>query len=116
MLKIILVIYLMIFKYIYIMEEYINFLKEVESKVMAAKLRMFLSNDYYDDDCSIDKLSMHNDDIKHYNQLEIDEMYKQHYHFSWCIGKNVMNTDAYWFTSDELEAFSVIWQRRISAV
>jgi len=114
----------MIFKYIYIMEEYINFLKEVESKVMAAKLRMFLSNDYdddyyndyYDDDWSIDELSMYNDDIKHYNQLEIDEMYKQHYHFSWCIGKNVMNTDAYWFTSDELEAFNIIWQRRISAV
>ena len=38
----------------------------------------------------------------------------KHYHFSWGIGKNVMNTDSMWFTSDEIEAFREIWQRRIS--
>ena len=37
-------------------------------------------------------------------------------HFTRGIGKSVINSDSYWFTSDEIEAFRVIWQRRISAI
>lgn len=73
-------------------------------------------NDYYDDDWSVDEWSMHNDDMEHYKQQEIDDMYKMNNHYSWWIGKNVLHTDSMWFTSDEIEAFRVIWQRRISAV
>lgn len=73
-------------------------------------------NDYYDEDWSVDEWSMHNDDMEHYKQEEIDNMYDVHYHYSWWIGKNVINTDSYWFTSDEIEAFRIIWQRRISAM
>ena len=73
-------------------------------------------NDYYDDDWSVDEWSMHNDDMEHYKQQEIDDMYNVHNHYSWWIGKNVLHTDSMWFTSDEIEAFRVIWQRRISAV
>jgi hypothetical protein len=72
-------------------------------------------NDYYDEDWSVDEWSMHNDDMEHYKQEEIDNLYDVHYQHSWWIGKNVMNTDSYWFTSDEIEAFRVIWQRRLSA-
>jgi hypothetical protein len=76
-------------------------------------------DDYYDgpgdEDWAIDEWSNHISDMKHYDQLEIDEMYKQHYHFSWGLGKNVLHTDSMWFTSDEIEAFREIWQRRLSA-
>jgi hypothetical protein len=73
--------------------------------------------DYGDEDWSVDEWSMHNDEMKYYNQLEIDDMFSnRHNDFIWWIGKNVINIDSYWFTSDEIEAFSVIWQRRISAV
>ena len=37
-------------------------------------------------------------------------------HFTRGIGKSVINLDSHWFTSDEIEAFRVIWQRRISAI
>ena len=37
-------------------------------------------------------------------------------HFTKGIGKSVINLDSHWFTSDEIEAFRVIWQRRISAI
>jgi hypothetical protein len=37
-------------------------------------------------------------------------------HFTRGVGKSVINSDSYWFTSDEIEAFRVIWQRRISAI
>jgi hypothetical protein len=37
-------------------------------------------------------------------------------HFTRGLGKSVINSDSYWFTSDEIEAFRVIWQRRISAM
>ncbi len=37
-------------------------------------------------------------------------------HFTRGIGKSVINSDNHWFTSDEIEAFRVIWQRRISAM
>ena len=37
-------------------------------------------------------------------------------YFTRGIGKSVINLDSHWFTSDEIEAFKVIWQRRISAM
>ena len=37
-------------------------------------------------------------------------------YFTRGIGKSITNLDSYWHTSDEIEAFRVIWQRRISAV
>ena len=54
-------------------------------------------------------------ELKWYKEQEIDEMYNKHYHFSWGLGKNVLHTDSMWFTSDEIEAFREIWQRRLSA-
>ena len=72
--------------------------------------------DYDDaDEFYCDPLEMHYSELKWYKEQEIDEMYNKHYHFSWGLGKNVMNTDSMWFTSDEIEAFRVIWQRRLSA-
>lgn len=72
-------------------------------------------NDYYDEDWSVDEWSLHNDEQYWFKQEEIDNMYNVHYHYSWWIGKNVMSIDSYWFTSDEIEAFRIIWQRRLSA-
>lgn len=37
-------------------------------------------------------------------------------HFTRGLGKSIINLDSYWFTSDEVEAFRVIWQRRIFAM
>ena len=37
-------------------------------------------------------------------------------YFTRSIGKSIINSDNYWFTSDEIEAFRVIWQRRVSAM
>ena len=80
----------------------------------------FHQDDYYDgpDDepWEIDEWSMHNNDINLHKHEEISDMYNKHYHYSWWIGKNVLHTDSMWFTSDEIEAFRVIWQRRISAM
>lgn len=73
-------------------------------------------NDYYDEDWYFDELSVHIDDLEHYKKQEIEDMYNKHYHYSWWIGKDVMNIDNYWFTSDEIEAFREIWQRRLSAI
>lgn len=75
------------------------------------------AHDYYDDidGYYYDPIEQYYNDLEYYKQQEIDNLYDVHYHYSWWIGKNVMNTDAYWFTSDEIEAFRVIWQRRISA-
>jgi hypothetical protein len=74
--------------------------------------------DYDDDFCDYhnDEESRYYDDLDYYKQQEIDDMYNVHNHYSWWIGKNVLHTDSMWFTSDEIEAFRVIWQRRISAV
>jgi hypothetical protein len=74
--------------------------------------------DYDDDFCDYhnDEESRYYDDLDYYKQQEIDDMYKMNNHYSWWIGKNVLHTDSMWFTSDEIEAFRVIWQRRISAV
>lgn len=78
------------------------------------------AHDYYDDadnECwSIDEWYDHLNELEYYKQQEIDNMYDVHYHYSWWIGKNVLSIDSYWFTSDEVEAFRVIWQRRISAM
>ena len=73
-------------------------------------------NSHFDDGQYGDPLEVHNNELAWYKQQEIDDMYNKHYHYSWWIGKNVMNTDSMWFTSDEVEAFRVIWQRRISAM
>lgn len=74
---------------------------------------------YYDDDYYDyyydDPLEEYNSDLEYYKQQEIDDMYNKHNHFSWWIGKNVLHTDSMWFTSDEIEAFRIIWQRRLSA-
>lgn len=53
-------------------------------------------------------------ELKWYKEQEIDEMYNKHYHFTRGLGQSVINLDSYWFTSDEIEAFREIWQRRIS--
>lgn len=73
---------------------------------------------YYDDadEFYCDPLEEYYSELKWYKEQEIDEMYNKHYHFSWGLGKNVLHTDSAWFTSDEIEAFREIWQRRISAL
>jgi hypothetical protein len=76
-------------------------------------------DDYYesyhdDEDWYIDEWSMHNSDLAMYKHEEISDMYNKHYHYSWWVGKNVLHTDSMWFTSDEIEGFREIWQRRIS--
>ena len=76
-------------------------------------------HEYYHDDADefySDPLEDYYSDLAMYKHEEISDMYNKHYHFSWWIGKNVLHTDSMWFTSDEIEAFRVIWQRRISAV
>jgi hypothetical protein len=71
---------------------------------------------YYDDadEFYSDPLEDYYSDLAMYKHEEISDMYNKHYHFSWCLGKNVLHTDSMWFTSDEIEAFREIWQRRIS--
>lgn len=73
---------------------------------------------YYDDadEFYSDPLEDYYNDLKWYKEQDIDAMYNKHYHFSWWIGKNVLHTDSMWFTSDEIEAFREIWQRRLSAL
>jgi hypothetical protein len=72
---------------------------------------------YYDDadEFYCDPLEDYYSDLAMCKHEEISYMYNKHYHFSWGLGKNVMNTDSMWFTSDEIEAFREIWQRRLSA-
>ncbi len=69
-----------------------------------------------DDEFYSDPLEDYYSELAMYKHEEISDMYNKHYHHSWWIGKNVMNTDSHWFTSDEIEAFRIIWQRRISAM
>ena len=75
------------------------------------------TQEYYDDidGYYYDPLEDYYNDLEHYKQEEIDNLYDVHYHYSWWIGKNVMDIDNLWFTSDEIEAFREIWQRRLSA-
>jgi hypothetical protein len=72
-------------------------------------------NSHFDEDYS-DPIEDYYSDLAMYKHEEISDMYNKHYHFSWWISKNVLHTDSMWFTSDEIEAFRIIWQRRISAV
>lgn len=66
---------------------------------------------------AVDEWSMHINDLIWYKQQEIEDMFnKRNRDFIWYVGKDVMNTDNLWFTSDEIEAFKEIWQRRISAI
>ena len=77
----------------------------------------FHQDDYYDDadEFYSDPLEDYYSDLALYKHEEISDMYNKHYHYSWWIGKDVMNIDNLWFTSDEIEAFREIWQRRVSA-
>lgn len=79
-------------------------------------MHSFHQDDYYDDEWHYDPLEEYYSDLAMYKHEEISDMYNKHYHYSWCVGKNVINTDSMWFTSDEIEAFRTIWQRRISAI
>ena len=76
--------------------------------------------DYYEDSSDepwgVDLHQIYIDEISWHVQHDTEDMYHNHNHFTAFIGKNVMKIDSYWFTSDEVEAFRVIWQRRISAM
>jgi hypothetical protein len=63
----------------------------------------------------IDELEEHRSLMEHYKQEEIDILFDSN-HFTNGMGVLVIPKDSYWFTSDEVEAFRVIWQRRISAI
>ena len=69
----------------------------------------------FDEYYQIDELEEHLNLMKYYKQEEIDNLFNTHY-FTRGMGKSVIASDSYWFTSDEIEAFRVIWQRRISAM
>lgn len=71
---------------------------------------------YYDEPWSVDEWAYHIDTTEWKKEEEIKNLYNTHYYHSSCLGKNIMSSDNCWFTSDEIEAFRVIWQRRISAV
>ena len=72
-------------------------------------------NSHFDDGQYGDPLEVHNNELAWYKQQEIDDMFDQRNRdFIWWCGKNVIAIDSMWFTSDEIEAFRVIWQRRIS--
>jgi hypothetical protein len=73
-------------------------------------------HDYYNDEFYCDPLEDYYSDLAMYKHEEINDIYNKHYHYSWCLGKNVLHTDSMWFTSDEIEAFREIWQRRLSAL
>jgi hypothetical protein len=72
---------------------------------------------YYDDadEFYYDPLEQHYDELAWYKQQEIDNMYDVCNHFTRGLGQSVISLDSYWFTSDEIEAFREIWQRRLSA-
>jgi hypothetical protein len=66
---------------------------------------------------AVDEWDMHINDLEYYKQQEIENMFdKKDRDFIWYVGKDVMNINNLWFTSDEIEAFKEIWQRRISAI
>lgn len=72
---------------------------------------------YYDDadEFYCDPLEMHYSYLAWYKQEEMDNMYNTCNNFTRGLGQSVINLDSYWFTSDEIEAFREIWQRRLSA-
>ena len=71
--------------------------------------------DGFDEYYQIDELEEHRSLMEHYKQEEIDNLFDSN-HFTNGMGVLVIPKDSYWFTSDEVEAFRVIWQRRISAM
>jgi hypothetical protein len=71
--------------------------------------------DGFDEYYQIDELEEHRSLMEHYKQEEIDILFDSN-HFTNGMGVLVIPKDSYWFTSDEIEAFRVIWQRRISAI
>jgi hypothetical protein len=75
-------------------------------------------NNYDDEYCDYhnDFESRYYDELNDCKEQEISDMYNKHYHNTDCLGKNVLYTDSMWFTSDEIEAFRDIWQRRLSAI
>lgn len=73
--------------------------------------------------CSNNNVVVNEDDIMIYNSMMCDieehndnmaEFALDNQYFTNGLGKNVLSKDALWFTSDEVEAFRVIWQRRLS--
>jgi hypothetical protein len=74
-------------------------------------------DDYYDDadEFYYDPLEQHYDELAWYKQEEMDNMYNTCNNFTRGLGQSVISLDSYWFTSDEIEAFREIWQRRLSA-
>jgi hypothetical protein len=76
--------------------------------------------DYYEDSSdepwSVDLHQIYIDEISWHIQHDTEDMYHLHNKFTSFIGKNVMKENSHWFTSDEIEAFRTIWQRRISAM
>lgn len=70
----------------------------------------------YDEEWNVDEYQIYLDEISWHVQHDTEDMYHKYNGFTSFTGKNVMNIDSYWFTSDEIEAFRVIWQRRISAM
>ena len=73
--------------------------------------------------CSNNNVVVNEDDVIAYNSQLCDaeehsdnmaEYALDNQHFTNGLGKRVLSKDAFWFTSDEVEAFRVIWQRRLS--
>ena len=73
--------------------------------------------------CSSNNVVVNEDDVNAYNSQLCDaeehsdnmaEYALDNQHFTNGLGKKVLSKDAFWFTSDEVEAFRVIWQRRLS--
>lgn len=100
-----------------------SLLQEEQSNLYITEASEFY--DYYEDEyyLSPDDASYDIDEFEWYQtekdwiiKKEIDEMYNKYNHFSWWIPRKILSVDNLWFTSDEIEAFRVIWQRRISAM
>lgn len=75
-------------------------------------------DDYYDDadEFYSDPLEDYYSELKWYKEQEIDQMHYDRYNHLYPIGyRDILDVDGLWFTSDEIEAFREIWQRRLSA-
>ena len=76
----------------------------------------YLDDYYYDNFCSINNYDMFLYEAMYDKNEQIHNMYNKYNHFCWWIPKKIISIDNLWFTSDEIEAFRVVWQRRISAM
>jgi len=87
------------------------------NEMMCSSHNPYDHDPYYDDadEFYCDPLEMHYSELAWYKQEEIDNMYNTCNNFTRGLGQSVINLDSYWFTSDEIEAFREIWQRRLSA-